>query len=165
MLSNRFGSATFAHDSRRRRRMLRSVQRTVKALHIAARAYDACGTSPRTSFAALLRGSQWLRAGRRLVDVCARRTMTTRRLGASPLARAPRIGVNCRSAASRPLGEEWRRAGSRVTLALEDAGVAPSKLNYVNLHRTSTDSNEPGGDSARSSWHWAHAPSRFRLRL
>lgn len=67
---------------------------------------------------------------------------SARRRGATPLVEVVGYGTTCDAyhrVRPEPTGEEAARA---ILLALEDAGVAPGRVHYVNLHGTATELND-----------------------
>jgi 3-oxoacyl-[acyl-carrier-protein] synthase II len=67
---------------------------------------------------------------------------SARRRGATPLAEVLGYGTTCDAyhrVRPEPTGEEAARA---ILLALDDAGVAPERVDYVNLHGTATELND-----------------------
>ena len=67
---------------------------------------------------------------------------SARRRGATPLVEVLGYGTTCDAyhrVRPEPTGEEASRA---ILLALEDAGVAPGRVDYVNLHGTATELND-----------------------
>jgi 3-oxoacyl-[acyl-carrier-protein] synthase II len=67
---------------------------------------------------------------------------SARRRGAQPLVEVLGYGTTCDAyhrVRPEPTGEEAARA---IGLALEDAGVAPGRVDYVNLHGTATELND-----------------------
>lgn len=67
---------------------------------------------------------------------------SARRRGATPLVEVVGYGTTCDAyhrVRPEPTGEEAARA---ILLALEDASVAPARVDYVNLHGTATELND-----------------------
>ena len=67
---------------------------------------------------------------------------SARRRGATPLVEVVGYGTTCDAyhrVRPEPTGEEAARA---IQLALEDAGLAPGRVDYVNLHGTATELND-----------------------
>ena len=67
---------------------------------------------------------------------------SARRRGATPLVEVVGYGTTCDAyhrVRPEPTGEEAARA---ILLALEDAGVTPGRVDYVNLHGTATERND-----------------------